>query len=336
MASTTRTVLFSFSNVLVAAFIGGCGAPDDPHLFEDDPSLVSSGGAPPSGNVPCDMNGLWATFVEVGVEWESNTILAGAGTVRQWILTERTGAGTPQGLELSRVCGIGAFGVPLGSPWFSTISVPEIQLKSEWTGVQFLPQLFDNGALPVYEVQSQSNSVNPGVYAPGDVYRLAAVPFSFGLEGLGEQPWPEIGGMQPFVIDHDRDSYPGIAGVPFQGHVPGEPDGVDFLPPRLSLEVEPRRAARLFLTLRTRGALEGQVVSCDPTRIEGIVVPSTLLIESRNVGCLVVGAADCAPEEVQFIDSNLPKFAPNGTSTMVTLSVPHGTTCSDVRAMSFD
>jgi hypothetical protein len=311
--------------ICAAALASACGGSDDESLFGE--------GQPQTQNNPaCSVEGTWATFVEIGVGWESATIAPGAGTVRQWTLGQRrfTGANV---LDVTRACGIGAFGVPLGSPWFSTRAFPQIPLESEWTGVQFLPELFDGGRLPPVELLT---TVTGDPADPvGGTFETEAKPFMFGVDELGpEDPWPDVAGMQSLMVDHDWDAHPGLTGVPFTGSVPGETDGATFTEPRLGIEPMPARASALFLGIRTRAALTGTLVTCD--RFEGEVIPESLQIESRNVGCTVVGTnAPCSPEQVGFIDTNLPRFQPNGTSIVVGVRVPSNTTCAEVREKDY-
>ena len=311
-----------------AALASACGGSDDGSLFGEE--------QPQTQNPSCTLDGTWATFVEIGVGWSSTTISDGAGTVRQWTLGTRRFTGENV-IDVTRACGIGAQGVPLGSPWFSTRAFPTIPLDSEWTGVQFLPELFDSGRLPPVELVTTvtGNPADP----VGGTFDTEAKPFMFGVDELGpEDAWPDVAAMQGLMVDHDWDTHPGLTGVPFTGAVPGEPEGTMFTEPRLGIEPQPARASALFLGIRTRAALRGTLVTCD--RLEGHVIPESLQIESRNVGCTVLGTnAPCSPEQVSFIDSNLPVFQPNGgahaPSVVVGLRVPSNTTCAEVRAMDF-
>ena len=67
-----------------------------------------------------------------------------------------------------------------------------------------------------------------------------------------------------------------------------------------------------------------------------LVMPNTLLVEIRNVSCTVTGTNGlCAPDQVKFIDDNLPIFNPNGTSRFVGIKVPDNITCDRVRALEY-
>lgn len=305
--------------------------------------LVACSGADPTPEFTqrqnqnkCDMEGTWATFVEVGVGWESGTIRPGAGTTKQWILSRRhlVSGGA---IDEARACGIGAKGVPLGSPWFSTIDLPEVGLPSEWTGVTFSPELFDSGRLAEIQVPSRITSKNPSAPVIGDGFATDPVPFQFGIDGFGQDvPWPTVAEALPHMVDHDGDGLPGLTGAPFQGQVPGEADGVVFKDPRLDLTGTPARTSGLHMAIRTRAGLRGTLVSCDPPRMEGDVIPSTLVIETRSVGCTVAGSGQpCTPDQSNFIDSNLPNFVANGTSRVVIVKVPDDTTCKEVRDLEY-
>lgn len=324
-ATRSVTRLLMLAAAVVASSAAACSSP------------TATPFAPSGSN--CNTAGTWAIFVEVGVEWQSGVISPGAGTVKQWILSQI--AIEPDGSLRSQAhaCGIGAQNVPLGSPWFSTIAVPSLQLDHEWTGVQFLPALFDDGTLDNIAIPVQISSSNPLSPSIGDDFQTQAAPFIFGLRGLDPvAPWPTAEEVTPLLFDADQDGFPGITGLPFQGQVPGEAPGVQFKDPRLTIQQNPPpRASKLFLALRTRAALEGKLTSCEPTpRLEGQVIPQTLLVETRNVACMVDGTNQyCDATQSKFIDDNLPAFNPNGTSRFVGLKVRDNITCPEVRAMNF-
>jgi hypothetical protein len=295
----------------------------------------------------CGQVGTWAIFVEVGVEWQSTVISPGAGTVKQWILSRNSIGPDGRLQSTAHACGIGAQNVPLGSPWFSTIEVPQLQMPHEWTGVQFSADLFDKGTLEETPIPVAITSPDPQNPAIGDEFTTQPAPFTFGLQGLDPNaPWPTRDEIPPYLFDSDQDGNPGVTGLPFSGHVPGEPDGINFSDPRLTITVNPPpRASLLFLALRTRAGLQGRLSACAPEpnqhdtlgpRLDGIVIPNTLLVELRNVSCTVTGAnALCLPDQVKFIDDNLPQFKPNGTSRFVGLKVPDDTTCLKVRSLKY-
>jgi len=290
------------------------------------------------GSTSCDTTGTWAIFVEVGVEWQSAVISPGAGTVIQWIKSTIALGPDGQLRSSAHACGIGAQHVPLGSPWFSTMAFPQIQVEQEWTGVQFLPALFDTGLLEEIPIPISISSPDPHQPTIGDQFRTSPSPFVFGLKGLDPTaPWPKTDQIMPLLYDSDQDGFPGITGVPFSGPVPGEAQGTVFQDPRLNLAVNPPRASRLFLALRTRAGLEGKLTSCVPPRLEGQVTPDTLLIETRNVACLVDGTNNqaCNVDQITFIDTNLPVFKANGTSRFVGIQVPASTSCEELRTMQY-
>lgn len=280
----------------------------------------------------CDLVGTFGTFVEVGVEWESGTIKPGAGTTRQWILSTRQR--TPTGYVDSAVsCGIGARLVPSGSPWFATRDFPPpINLPSEWTGVTFDLALFDRGELPVVPIDIVVGGPDPASAALGTRLRTTSPPFEHGSAGLPPDSWPARAEFGPFLRDQDGDGQPGLTGSPFEGQVRGEPPGTNFVDPRLGIEADPSRTDALHMAIRTRAFLDLTLVSCDPPRFEGTVQAGTLLIETRAVGCRVAQTqAPCDDAQVGFIDGNLPQFKSNGVSRVVSLALPQGATCADVR-----
>ena len=182
----------------------------------------------------------------------------------------------------------------------------------------------------------------------GDEFTTAPAPFSFGFRGLDpDGPWPTTPEeMMPLMFDSDVDGNPGITGLPFAGQVPGEPDGITFSDPRLTITMNPPpRASQLFLALRTRAGLQGRLTACAAPmngtellgpRLDGNVVPNTLKVETRNVACTVTGTNQaCEKDQVKFIDDNLPQFNPNGTSRFVALKIPDNFTCEEVRSLQY-
>jgi len=313
----------------LSVFVAGCSSGDD-SVF----------------GAHCDVGGTWATFVEVGVSWESGTIAPGAGLVRQWVLhKEVPGPGGPEYWAVS--CGIGAKGVPLGSPWFSTkrFDLGSYILPSEWVGVSFLPTLFDEDTLPKVQLSMRVDRGDPSRLQRGAHLSVDPAPFQHGTNDLGpDVPWPDAISMRAFVVDHDKDGFPGLTGVPLSGQVPGEPAGVTFTPPRVDALAAPVRTSALFMAIRNRAALDLTLRSCESppdkpsappqARFEGKVLDGTLVIETRNVACLVSQTgAPCDDAQSGFIDSNLPVFEHNGTSRVISISVPDDTTCEDVRAL---
>src|SRR5687767_10070338 len=85
-----------------------CGGVSDEGLYgpSGQDSMGATGGTAGTSGA-CGITGTWATFVQVGVEWSSGTIKPGAGTVKQWILSERRMEGA-EVIDDARACGIGA------------------------------------------------------------------------------------------------------------------------------------------------------------------------------------------------------------------------------------
>jgi hypothetical protein len=56
-------------------------------------------------------------------------------------------------------------------------------------------------------------------------------------------------------------------------------------------------------------------------------------INSTVIGCRKAQTgADCVAADAQFIDSNRPQFTPSSTGTMVSVRLPDGAGCPEVRA----
>ncbi|MBM4363135.1 MAG: hypothetical protein FJ104_10670 [Deltaproteobacteria bacterium] len=306
--------------VLFCLALAGCSSDSEGDVFG------GSGGT-------CDLLGTFGTFVEVGVEWESGTIKPGAGTTRQWILStrERTSTGYR---DTGVSCGIGARLVPSGSPWFATRDFRPlgIDVGSEWTGVTFDVDLFDGGQLPVIPIDITVGGPDPASAAIGTRLRTTSPPFEHGSAGIPADVWPARADFAPFLRDQDGDGQPGLTGSPFQGQVRGEPPGTQFVNPRLDVAPDPPRTDALYMAIRTRAFLDIALVSCDPPRFEGTVQNGSLLIETRAVACRVAQTGlPCDETQVDFIDGNLPQFKANGVSRVVSLALPAGATCADVR-----
>jgi hypothetical protein len=321
-STCTRLLRTSLLGALAASLLG-CGPADDDIQFNDDETSLT-----------CDMSGTWGTLVEVAVEWSSITISPGTGSVRQWILSERTMSATG-GIDVARSCGIGTRGTPLGSPWFATNEIAgDPPALSEWTGVSFSDDLFDNETLPLSTLDITLNQGDPRALAIGNPITTSIVPFSHGVDGLDPAEWPELEEMKAYARDHDGDGYPALTGLPFQGEVPGTNGTQHFQNPRLTLATSPPppRASALFLAIRNRAALHLQLSSCSPPTFVGGA--SDLFIETRNMGCTVADTGQpCIPDQYKFIDFALPQFNANGISRVISKKLPPGSTCPDVRRL---
>jgi hypothetical protein len=142
-----------------------------------------------------------------------------------------------------------------------------------------------------------------------------------------------------YMRDHDGDNRIGLTGTPFVGLVPGT--NARFQNPRLDIDVAGTgkpipRTDGLHMAIRNRARLDLRLVSCNPPRFEGIVIPGTLLIETRNVGCTIAdtNGEPCTDAYIGFIDGNLPQFVHNGTSQVVSVKAPPDMTCARARTLT--
>ncbi|HVU04183.1 MAG TPA: hypothetical protein VHE30_20640 [Polyangiaceae bacterium] len=290
-------------------FGSGAGGTLETGGFAGSTGGASTAGA--GGGTGCDFGGTWASYIVAPVTWPAtpNILYAGSGNLQQWNLSHQTMNGTNVEVDT----------VPCG------IFLPDLQ--SDFLGgyakfgIRFPENIFDDGAVPTTHFTLR------GEVGAGGNITFQTDPFAIIL-GLSlpdpvSDAWPAVGQMQ--LVDHDLDQKPGITVVAAPGM------GYSFPP----CDLGTCKADLIFIAERTVSSLSGSVVSCDEVRSDVTIetVDGKPGINSTVVGCRnATTSTDCTADNAAFIDLNRPQYTPSATGTMITVRMPDGASCKDVRA----
>ncbi len=291
----------------LAAVPAGCGSSSG----EDAPAARLAEGLA-TAEAACDLTGTWATKIVIPVTWSATLgIQAGSGEIVQYTMDTRAQTGTSF-TDAVKVCGI-------TSPDYKSRPI----FGGELYGVRFPDSLFDAGDLPVFTAHGAlSEAMTGATYSLSDVLVLLGATMTRPLT----DPWPAApGGVNSTLGSNGK---PGITVL-----AAAEP-GYSFPPVNLT---RTRRAASFQIAIRNVGSSAGTVETCD--RLTGsatvAVIAGKPAIDNHVIGCTRTDNADCEPRQYVFIDSQNPVFSPSGAGTVVSVRLPDGATCADVRTASF-
>jgi cysteine-rich repeat protein len=259
----------------------------------------------------CDLNGTWALKIVTKVRWPSTQVLVeGMGDLKTWAKITRTQTANNI-VDAIIPCGVAV-------PAFDSI-------LQETYGFDFPPSAFENqSALPKIDVSYTCSATGPGSYCqtPFGVVLLGAD--AARVPNVLTAELPENQALEPFLLDHDNDTFPAITGVvPAAGAkipvaiIPADPPIV-------------YRVDRVYIVLRQVNAFFATVSTCDAIRGEAVVSRA----DSRVVGCKLEpssqGGRPCNEDERDFADFNKVSLVP-GSSTFEQKKIS-GTSCADIRA----
>jgi hypothetical protein len=262
----------------------------------------------------CDASGTWALKIAQPVKWPATFVLqAGSGTITNFARSSRVQTGTDI-KDTARICGI---------------NIPSYQATasfgSEKYGVAFPDAAYDAAAMPTLNFGATVSSAEIGAtFTSGAVAALIGAT----MPNAASDPWPSnLTALVP--VDSDGDGKPGISGDALQG--PGL-----FNPPVNAFRTA--RANRVYTAFRQVMTATGTVKSC--SRIEGTgtiaVINNKPAIDQHVLGCRKVDGNECGASEYKLLDGAAPTYTPDGTAVITMVKVPDATTCTDIRAMSFD
>jgi hypothetical protein len=281
----------------------------------------------------CDLNGTWATYVEVDVTWCATLALAaGKDKLRQWLITTRAQTSNAA-VDTGHWCGV---------------YVPDFTSSflggGETFGVRFPNALFDSGGLPDSNVLYSFSSLRKGGSFTSPP---SAILVGLTMSSAETTTWPSAStSITP--RDDDHDGRPGITAVPAQGIVPGVSPARQYSEfptdiPLLNANVP--RADELYMVIRTAQSLSGVLETCD--RMTGNVSVSVLngkaAIDSHILSCRIAqtGSGSGQPEKLcdsnqsGFVDGQSPTWVLGAGSKLISVRVDPSTTCADVRGMKF-
>src|SRR5690606_13135371 len=162
----------------------------------------SSGGSSGGGGaVACDLNGRWASYLEIDVAWAGTTVLqGGADKIRVWLVGDRSGQGS-EAQERVSTCGI---------------ALPDFQSNflggNEKFGVRFPGEVFDLGGIPKFTINFGGDVVVGGQLQSEPVALLIGHTMVNPLT----DPWPAIADIK--ASDPDADTKPGLTGLAAKGN----------------------------------------------------------------------------------------------------------------------
>lgn len=270
---------------------------------------ASGGNGGTNSGQPCDLNGTWASYLEIDVAWQGTMVLQpGTDKIRVWLLGKRVqdGATAQEGVS---TCGI---------------TLPDFQSNflggNERFGVWFPGEVFDLGGIPSFRLNFSGAFEVGGQVESEPVAMLIGHTMDDPLKGA----WPSV--AQVHASDPDADTKPGLTGFASKGN------GY-FHPPTDALKLE--RAQALWLVSRTVAKLSANVDSCDALSgsAEVPMVDGKPGLQSHIIGCIKDNKEGCTPQQTDFLDTNRPDFQPANTSRFVSQRVSPSTTCAEVRGL---
>jgi hypothetical protein len=253
---------------------------------------------------PCgDLSGTYALKLTVETSWPLSAFVApGSGTFEYWALlnlTQQPGAALEGTVS---VCGI---------------TVPDFLMiaRTERYGTYFGPRVFD-APLPTVNVRATLGGLGPGTWL---TTARSALLLGIALPDPFDSPWPSL--TDANAPDHDLDGHPGVT-VNYRS-------GLGYtLPPVNALGIG--RAIEGYLGTRILFSLNGSLTSCNTSSGSASVED----IETRMVGCRLLGDLPCAARHTEHIDRYTPDYRVQAaTYNMVRIGgLGHGFTCAQVRA----
>lgn len=261
----------------------------------------------------CDATGTWAIKVETPVKWNASFVLqGGTGTITNWLLSQRTQAGT-QITDTARICGV-------ETPDYQAAAM----FGNEKFGVKFPDAAFEK--LPAVTLSGTLSSKELGATysSPASAALVGAT-----LTDPAKDPWPA--NVAAIVSqDADGDGKPGVS-----GEAKADP-GYSLPPVNVTRTV---RANRVYTAFRqVLETTSGTVKSC--TRVDGKGTIATLggkaAIDTHVLGCTTSAGAECNAAEFKLLDSAAPVYQPTGEAVITMVKLPDATaTCATVRALDF-
>lgn len=228
--------------------------------------------------------------------------------MQQWDLTEQV----QQGADVS------ARTVPC------MIFLPDLQSSLfggfQKYGIRFPTDLFDKGGIPATDFVFHGSVSSSGISVQTDPF---AILVGLTMTNPTTTPWP--GTHYLTLQDQDFDTAPGVTVIPATGQ------GYS-LPP---VDLSGNYADKVYIAERTISKLYGPLTSCDQVALTVEIVPvagETTGIQSSVVGCHIQNGGDCTQTQSDFVDAIRPQYTPTGVGTSISVRMPTGSTCADVRA----
>jgi hypothetical protein len=275
---------------------------------------------PDAGGGACRLEGTWASIVHIPVTWPASPLVldAGTGEVVEWNLTERKKTGPASYRDTTWHCGI-----------LLPDLTGSVLANFQKYGIRFPNAVFDAKQVPPAVYDSTTSVVGSSVvWEAGPVVLLTGL----NLTNPATAAWPASFSAAQ-APDEDHDGLPGVTVVSVD---PSTDPTYNWppvgLPARWGLDYP--RAARIGVVVRTVAELAGSVLTCDTLQaaVHVTTIAGTPALNSKVVGCKTTTGAACDATQTQFLNGERPQFTPSGAGTHVSVRIPDGAGCPDVRA----
>jgi hypothetical protein len=266
-----------------------------------------TGGAGAFDGGACDPRASYAeaSHLIINVTWPAATAaVAGSGQVHIWGKIVFTAS--PNGNNLSGT--LQACGITL-PPTMLNILAGNGMLQIEVPTASW-----DAPSMPRFQV----DGTHSGWFVGGTLtYNYAAL-VGFTMDNPTTAPWPASYTGITMTNDAEGDTHVGLTSIPRSG-------SPYTLPPTSILQSA--RADQLYIVTRQVTTATLTRASCD----EASGTATFAHFDNHVVGCHVMGAGDCSPTEVNFIDTNRTIYEIT-SATAQTKTIADNATCADVRA----
>jgi hypothetical protein len=307
-----------------AGGFGGTGSrpPAGPDAGTPPPPALDGGPPPPPmpTSMGCSFVGTWGTLIRVPVAWPAAPFVlnAGAAEVMQWNISHREQDSLLEYHESTSVCGI---------------SLPDLEgsvlENNQKFGIRFPNAIFDRGKLPSFVFKTTVSIM--GTMIQWSVTDPFAILTGLTMQNPTTTPWPSSFPSSA-TPDQDGDGASGVTVLPVNPMMDPSynwpPVG---LPPYWGADYP--RAARISVVVRSVSTMHGTVASCDELdgNVEIVDIGSSPALNSMVIGCTKIDGEVCSSSEAQFLNVARPVFTPTGPGTLVSLRLPDGAGCQQVR-----
>ena len=287
------------------ALVGACGSSNPK---SDGAAGAGGGGGTGGAGIdagPCDPRTAYtdASHLIVNVSWPAGTAsMRGDGQLHVWGKVVYTASGNTV-TGMLQACGISLPATTLTA--LAGNGMIQIEVPNDAWEAPSMPRFPIDVTQTSWDVGS---TVNLGYTAL----------IGFTMADPSTAPWPSSYSDITMTNDAEGDMHVGLTAIP-------RSDGTNKLPPTSILQMA--RADQLYIVIRQVTSATLTRTACD--RASG---PATFaFLNNHVVGCHIMGASDCMPNDVNFIDTNRTIYDIT-SATAETKVVADTATCADVRA----
>ena len=287
------------------ALAGACGSSN----AKSDGAAGTGGGGGTGGTGidagPCDPRTAYteASHLIVNVSWPAGTAsMRGDGQLHVWGKVVYTASGNTVSGEL-QACGI---------------SLPPTTLTALGGGgtiqIEVPNDAWEAPSMPRFPIDVTQTSWDVG----STVNLSYTALIGFTMADPSTAPWPTSYTGITMINDAEGDMHAGLTAIPRSG-------GTYTLPPTSILQTA--RADQLYIVIRQVTSAMLTRTACD----QASGTATFAFLNNHVVGCHIMGASDCMPNDVNFIDNNRTIYDIT-SATAETKVVADTATCADVRA----